>query len=118
MKALERKNSDLEKDHARMITVMGRVVNSQDKQLKHQRFEMGEQERRFQQVMELKETEMKELKELWETELKEERRQSQEMKELDVKKVKEHDAKVHKLEEDNKVLKSQVESLKVDSKET
>ena len=61
---------------------------------------------------------MKELKELWETELKEERRQSQEMKELDVKKVKEHDAKVHKLEEDNKVLKSQVESLKVDSKET
>ena len=57
VKALERKNSDLEKDKVRMVTVMGRVVDSQENQLKHQ-------ERRFQQVMELKETEMKELKEL------------------------------------------------------
>ena len=47
------------------------------------------------------------------------------LKEIDVKRVKEmeelkveHDKKVHNLEEANKVLKSQAERFKVDSKET
>ena len=135
VKALERKNTEQEKDHARMIKMLDRVVNSQENQLKHQRFEMGEQERKFQQEMELKEIEVKELKELREMEVKElkevevqqERKHSQELqgmelKEIEVKELMElrntgietawrvkvqHDAKVHKLEEDIKVLKSQ-----------
>ena len=53
----------------------------------------------------------KELKEQKEMQMKE----VKEMKEM--MKV-EHDAKVHKLEEENKVLKSQVERFKVDSNET
>ena len=145
VKALEKKNTEQEKKHARMIMMLDRVVDSQDNQLKHQKFEMGEQLREhtqeLQDLKELKEKEVKELKELRVKELKEQkelrerelreveveqgRKHSQEVKEMKeamdigVEKLKvEHDAKVHKLEEDNKVLKSQVERFKVDSKET
>ena len=57
VKALEKKNTDQEKKHARMIMMLDRVVDSQDNQLKHQKFEMGEQLREHTQ-------ELKELKEL------------------------------------------------------
>ena len=126
VKALEKKNREQEKNHARMITMMDRwerVVDSQANRLKNQKFEKGEQEKQFQQEMGLKEIEVKELKELKEIEVKElkevqdkqDRQHSQELKELrDIRnetteRVKlEHDAKVHKLEEENKVLKNQL----------
>ena len=38
VKALEKKNTDQEKKHARMIMMLDRVVDSQDNQLKHQKF--------------------------------------------------------------------------------
>ena len=95
VKALEKKNMELETIHGKM---MDRVVDSHDNQLRYQKFEMGEQERKFQQEMELKETEVKTLRD------------------IGIKLKVEHDAKVHKLEEDNKVLKSQVERFKVNSK--
>ena len=128
VKALERKNTELEKKHVRMITMLDRVVDSQENQLNYQKFEMGEQERKFQQEMKLKEIEVKELKELREMEVKEqkevevqqERKHSQELKEMELKEIEvkelkelrdigietakrvkvENDAKVHKLEED------------------
>ena len=99
VKALEKKNTEQETDHARMIMKLDRLVDSQDNQLRNQKFETGELERKFQQEMELKETEVKELKELRETEMKE----LGELKETEVKKLK----------EDNKVLKSEVERFKV-----
>ena len=42
VKALERKNTDLETKHARMIMMLDRVADSQDNQLRHQKFEMGD----------------------------------------------------------------------------
>ena len=51
MKALEKKNTDQETKHVRMITMLDKVVDSQDNQLRHQKFEMGEQERKFEQEM-------------------------------------------------------------------
>ena len=132
VKALEKKNSDQETKHVRMIMMLDRVVDSQDNQLRHQKFEMGELEKKFQQEMkelkELKEEEMKELKEMEVkevNELKLEVKVVKEMMEVGVETAErlkvEHDAKVHKLdlevhklEEDNKVLKSQMEHLKVD----
>ena len=131
--ALEKKNMDQETKHARMITMMDRVVDSQDNQLRHQKFEMGEQEKKFQQEMnDMKEVGVEQLREhtqevkdLKEVEVEQERKHSQQLQEmLDIgvetaERLKvEHDAKVHKLEEDNKVLKSQVERFKVDLKET
>ena len=74
----KKKMKDQETKHARMVMMLDRVVDSQDNQLRHQKFEMGELQ--------------------------------QEMKDMKV----EHDEKVHKLEEDNKDLKSQVERSKVD----
>ena len=104
VKALENKNMELETMYGKM---MDRVVDSHENQMRYQKFEMGEQERKFQQEMELKETEVKELKELRDIGIETAER------------VKvEHDARVHKLEEDIKVLKSQVEHFNVDSKET
>ena len=96
VKALENKNMELETMYGKM---MDGVVDSHENQMRYQKFEMGEQERKFQQEMELKETEVKELKELRETEMKE----LGELKETEVKKLK----------EDNKVLKSEVERFKV-----
>ena len=89
-----------------MITQMDRLVDCQDNQLRHQKFEMGEQEKKFQQEMELKEIAVKELKEQNDIGIETAERVKDE-----------HDEKVHKLEEDNKVLKSQVERLKVDLEE-
>ena len=40
VKSLERKNTEQEKKHVRMITMLDRVVDCQDNQLKHQKFEM------------------------------------------------------------------------------
>ena len=100
--------------------MLGRLVDSQDNQLRHQKLEMEEQEKGFKQEMELKELEVKGLKKLMEKEQKDEQeKHSQEMKEM-VKRVKElkelmdtgmelkvkHNAEVHKLQEENKVLKS------------
>ena len=124
VKALEKKNMDQETKHVRMIMMMDRVVDSQDNQLRHQKFEMGELEKKFQQEMkelkELKEEEMKELKEMEVkevNELKLEVKVVKEMMEVGVETAErlkvEHDAKVHQLQEDNKVLKSQVEHMKV-----
>ena len=94
VKALEKKNREQEKNHARMITMMDRwerVVDSQANRLKNQKFEKGEQEKQFQQEMGLKEIEVKELKELRDIGIE------------TAEKVKiEHDAVVQKLEEDNK----------------
>ena len=98
-----------------MITMMDRVVDSQDKQLRHQKFEMGEQEKKFQQdVKELKEVGIVQLRE---QEMKH-RLEMKELKELGVETTErlkvEHDAKVDKLEQENKVLKSEVERLKLE----
>ena len=82
VKALEKKNTEQEKKHARMIMMLDRVVDCQDNQLKHPKFEMGEQERNFQQEMELKEIEMKELKEV---EVQQARKYSQEMELKEIK---------------------------------
>ena len=123
VKELKKKNSDQEKKHARMVMMLDRLVDSQDNQLTHQKFEMGELLRDHTQ-------EMEEMKKLREIELKEidvkKVKELKELKEIQTKEVKdvtemmkvEHDAKVQKLEEDNKVLKSQVEHFKVESKET
>jgi len=145
----KKKVKALEKKHARMITMLDRVVDSQDNQLRHQKFEMGELQ---QEVKEMKEVGVEQLRELKEhtqeakelrIEVKEqkkvvieqERKHCQELKEMkeimdigektaerlkvenDAMKV-EHDARVHKLEEDNKDLKSQVARFNVDWKET
>ena len=88
VKALEKKNMELEMMHGKM---MDRVVDSHNNQLRYQKFEMGEQERKFQQEMELKETEVKELKELRDIGIK-----TAEMVNI------EHNAMVHKLKKDNK----------------
>ena len=49
VKALERKNKDQETRHGRMIKMLERVVDCQDNQLKHQKFETGEQQKKLQQ---------------------------------------------------------------------
>ena len=68
---------------------------------------------------ELKEMGVKKVNELIEEMQIKEVKEMKEAMDIGVEKLKvEHDAKVHKLEEDNKVLKSQVERFKVDSKET
>ena len=141
VKALERKNTDLETKHARMIMMLDRVADSQDNQLRHQKFEMGDG--RWEMVKEQK-IEVKEQKEVV---VEQERKHSQELQEMDVQKAKElkelkekqvkemkemmdigeetaerlkveHDAKVHKLEEDNKDLKFKLERFNVHWKET
>ena len=130
VKALEKKNTEQEKKHVRVLLMMDRVVDSQENLLRHQKFEMGEQDRKHSQ--EMKEMDVKQVKELKEMDVK----QVKELEEMDVKQLKElkelrdigietaervkveHDAKVHKLEEENKVLKSQVERFKADSEET
>ena len=112
VRELEKKNMDQETMHARRIKSLDRVVECQDNQLINQKFKMGEQLREHaQEVKEMDVKKAKELKEQKEMQMKE----VKEMKEM--MKV-EHDAKVHKLEEENKVLKSQVERFKVDSNET
>ena len=123
MKALEKKNTDQERKHARMITLMDRVVDSQDNQLRHQKFEMGElqQEMKDMKVEQLREhtqdvKELKDLKELREIEVKEQKEMTDIGEETAERLKVEHDEKVHKLEEDNKDLKSQVERFKENGK--
>ena len=106
VRELEKKNTDQEAMHARRIKVLDRVVKCQDNQLKNQLFEMGEQEK---ELNELRQIEVKE------AELEQGRKHTHELKEM--KEMMNVEYK-HKLEEDNKVLKSQVERLKVDSNET
>ena len=128
MKALEKKNTEQETKHARMIMLLERVVDCQENQIRHQKFEMGEQEKKFQQEMEdmqevgavqLREQEMEHRAREQEQE-SQSRAREQELKEMmevgaeTAERLKvEHDAKVHKLEEDNKVLKFEIEQLKV-----
>ena len=64
VKALEKKNMDQETKHVRMITMLDKVVDSQDNQLRHQKFELRELEKKFQQ-------EMKEMKEDGDVQLRE-----------------------------------------------
>ena len=121
--------------------MLDRVADSQDNQLRHQKFEMGDG--RWEMVKEQK-IEVKEQKEVV---VEQERKHSQELQEMDVQKAKElkelkekqvkemkemmdigeetaerlkveHDAKVHKLEEDNKDLKFKLERFNVVWKET
>ena len=139
MKALEKKNTEQETKHARMIMLLERVVDCQENQIRHQKFEMGEQEKKFQQEMEdmqevgavqLREQEMEHRAREQEQEMEhrareqeqesQSRAREQELKEMmevgaeTAERLKvEHDAKVHKLEEDNKVLKFEIEQLKV-----
>ena len=80
VKALEKKNTEQEKKHARMIMMLDRVVDSQDNQLKHQKFETGEQLREHtQELKELKEQKELREKEVKEVEVEQERKHSQEL---------------------------------------
>ena len=90
VKALERKNKDQETRHGRMIKMLERLVDCQDNQLKHQKFETGEQEKKLQQeITDLKEVGVKqemehrdEMKEMMEIGVKQEMEHRDEMKEM------------------------------------
>ena len=64
VRALERKKTDKEKEHERMITAQDRLVKCQDKQLSYQKLEMREKQTKFEQ-------EVKELREFGAVQLRE-----------------------------------------------
>ena len=113
---------EAEKKNARMITMLDKVIECQDNQMRHHEVERKqERELREKEVKELREVEAKKMEKY------------QEMKEVEVEEMKaEHDAKVKlrekeakemrdkvfKLEEDNRALQCQLERLRMDPNQT
>ena len=118
VRALERKNTDQEKKHERMITAQDRLVKCLDNQLSNKKLELRDQETKFEQeVKELREfgavqlseqkiehkKELKELKEAGAVQLSgqdmEHKKEVKELKEVGVLREQEHKKEVKELRE-------------------
>ena len=105
---------EAEKKNARMITMLDKVIECQDNQMRHHEVERKqERELREKEVKELREVEAR--KEVEVEEMKAEHDAKAKLREKEAKEMRD---KVFKLEEDNRALQCQVERLRMDPNQT
>ena len=95
---------EAEKKNARMITMLDKVIECQDNQMRHHEVERKQEMEKYQ---EMKEVEVEEMKAEHDAKAKLREKEAKEMRD-----------KVFKLEEDNRALQCQVERLRMDPNQT
>ena len=95
---------EAEKKNARMITMLDKVIECQDNQMRHHEVERKQEMEKYQ---EMKEVEVEEMKAEHDAKVKLREKEAKEMRD-----------KVFKLEEDNRALQCQVERLRMDPNQT